>query len=349
MESDPDGLRRQRHIIYPFPSPAGWSSVCAFAPYGMDGGRTERSEMASRIAVWANRPEQKDLWRAHPVCGDVHILFVPECETASYLLSQSGEEHMYPAALYGAYEGFYSQGIQADFVHIDDIEKARILYFPFPLALSKEHIKRLAEWVKEGGTLIAESCPGFFTDYMHANTVQPPPELEALFGVRQRNAEFMPDLAANVRFHLLGAEVRGGGFIQTYEPKGAGELARYGDAVISAQNRFGNGTAVIVGAAVSLGGENNHTFYGRLLEYLSVSLPIRVSDHAIQARLHLDGTRRVLWIVNPCRDERTVRISLRDGGQPGHLYWAGGQILLADENAIEATVRGRDALVLEVR
>ena len=69
---------------------------------------------------------------------------------------------MYPAALYGAYEGFYSQGIQADFVHIDDIEKAHILYFPFPLALSEEHAKRLAAWVKEGGTLIAESCPGFF-------------------------------------------------------------------------------------------------------------------------------------------------------------------------------------------
>ena len=117
-------------------------------------------------------------------------------------------------------------------MHIDDIEKAHILYFPFPLALSEEHAKRLAAWVKEGGTLIAESCPGFFTEYMHANAVQPVPELEALFGVRQRNAQFMPDLAVNVRFDLLGEEVRGGGFIQTYELKGAGELARYGDRCV---------------------------------------------------------------------------------------------------------------------
>lgn len=321
----------------------------AFAPYDMDGGRTERSEMASKIAVWANRPEQKDLWRAHPACGDIHILFVPECETASFLLSQSGEEHMYPAALYGAYEGFYSQGIQADFVHIDDIEKAHILYFPFPLALSEEHAKRLAAWVKEGGTLIAESCPGFFTEYMHANAVQPVPELEALFGVRQRNAQFMPDLAVNVRFDLLGEEVRGGGFIQTYELKGAGELARYGDAVIAARNRCGEGTAVLVGAAISLGGEDNHTFYGRLLKYLGASLPIRVSDHVVQARLHLDGTRRVLWVVNPGREEKKVCISLRDGGLPGRIYWAGGRILSADKNEIEVSVGGRDAVVLELQ
>ena len=69
----------------------------------------------------------------------------------------------------------------------------------------------------------------------------------------------------------------------------------------------------------------------------------------IQARLHLDGTRRVLWVVNPGREEKKVCISLRDGGLPGRIYWAGGRILSADKNEIEVSVGGRDAVVLELQ
>ena len=39
----------------------------AFGPYAMDGSRTPRSEMSSRVARWANAPEQARLWQSAPV------------------------------------------------------------------------------------------------------------------------------------------------------------------------------------------------------------------------------------------------------------------------------------------
>ncbi len=43
----------------------------AFGSYGMDGSRTPRSDMASAMAKWANAPEQKPLFEARPVKGEV--------------------------------------------------------------------------------------------------------------------------------------------------------------------------------------------------------------------------------------------------------------------------------------
>ena len=50
----------------------------AYGPYGLDGGRTPRSEMNSGMAQWANSAEVSELMEATPVKGDVGVLFLEE-------------------------------------------------------------------------------------------------------------------------------------------------------------------------------------------------------------------------------------------------------------------------------
>lgn len=320
----------------------------AFAPYAMDGGGTDRSKMTSEIALWANRKEQKTLWEARPAAADIHILFVPECETASFLLSQSGGEHVYSSRMFGAYEGFFSHNIQADFVHIDELYKARIVYFPYPLSLSEEHADQLTAWVKGGGILICESCPGFFTEHMHANARQPVWPLEELFGVTGANAEFMPDLAGEVRFELLGETVQGGGFIQTYCLAGAEELAQYSGRAIAVQNTYGEGKALLMGTALSACAENNIGIWRRLPEHFGIEPRVRVSDNTLKMRIHRDGDRRVLWAVNPQRDEISATVALERAQAPGYIYWNGGKVSKGKDADMIITVEPRNALVLEL-
>src|SRR5947209_1577914 len=143
----------------------------AFGPYGMDGGRTPRSEMAGRVARWANAPEQEPLWRSRPVRGDLGILIVPEAQLFCY--AQQGSSAYYAESLRGAYQGFFLHNIQADWVRLEAIAEYDLLYLPFPVMLADATVEALRAWVEAGGTLVCEGCPGYFGDAGHAHPSQP--------------------------------------------------------------------------------------------------------------------------------------------------------------------------------
>jgi len=206
----------------------------AFGMYGLDGSRTPRSQMTSRLARWANAPEQAPLWRARPIRGEVAILFVPESHLFAYL--QQGHTEWYAEAARGAYQGFFDLGVQPDWLHIDDLIPAngtpasyRLVYLPYPLHLRAETARRLRAWVEQGGALVSEGCPGYFGDGGRAGTIQPNLGLDELFGTREAYVEFTPDLADDLTFSVDGLEppVPGALFLQAYEPRGARVTGRF--------------------------------------------------------------------------------------------------------------------------
>src|SRR5690606_12936825 len=77
----------------------------AFGAYGMDGSRTPRSEMVSKVGRWAKAPEQKPLWSSRPVRGEVGIVVTPE--TQIFIFAQQGSTEFYTHSTQGAYRGFW--------------------------------------------------------------------------------------------------------------------------------------------------------------------------------------------------------------------------------------------------
>ena len=105
----------------------------AFGSYAMDGSRTPRSDMASRHRQMGQRAgAERRCWRREPVKGDIGILVIPEAQAFDYLLNHEGKFDTYAAAMWGAYRGFFDNGIQADWVHIDDIDAYDTLYVALP-------------------------------------------------------------------------------------------------------------------------------------------------------------------------------------------------------------------------
>ncbi|HTM76044.1 MAG TPA: alpha-amylase family protein, partial [Devosia sp.] len=154
----------------------------AFGSYGMDGSRTPRSDMASDLAKWANAPQQKPLFEARPVKGDIGLLVIPEAQAWDYLLNHKHCPETYREAMWGAYRGFFDNGLQPDWVHIDHLADYDTIYAAYPIMLTSEHAETLADWVKAGGTLISEATPGYFGDRGKVGTVQPNNGLDAVFG-----------------------------------------------------------------------------------------------------------------------------------------------------------------------
>jgi beta-galactosidase len=132
----------------------------AFGPYGMDGSRTPRSEMVCKLGRWIQDPAQERLRQSRPVQGQVGIVYVPETQLFTY--AQQGNASFYGQSMQGAYRGFFDNNIQADWVHINDIDSYRFLYLPFPIMLNQSTVERLKAWVAAGGTLVSEGCPAYF-------------------------------------------------------------------------------------------------------------------------------------------------------------------------------------------
>ncbi|WP_374621736.1 beta-galactosidase [Devosia sp.] len=324
----------------------------AFGAYGMDGSRTPRSEMQSRIAKWANAPEQRELFAARPVRGDIGLLVIPEAQAWDHLLNAHHRPETYREAMWGAYRGLFDNGLQADWVDIDDISGYDALYAPYPIMLTAAHARALADWVERGGKLISEATPGYFGDRGKVGTVQPNNGLDAVFGAREVDVEFMPDIADRIRLSLDGRPLAGGGFLQAYQPTTGRERGRFEDGRIAiVENRFGAGRTLLVGTHPGAGyfrtsSADNRRYFAEVFAWTGRTQQVAVSDNLVQARLHEGMAGRVLWLLNPTRERRRVSVTI--DGRPARLgaaFWAG-----ADADAAEdmATVPPRDVLVLRL-
>ena len=311
----------------------------AFGPYGMDGSRTDRSEMVSCVAKWVSASEQADLWRSTPVQGTVGILFVPE--TQMFLYAQQGNTDYYARSMQGVYQGFHDLNVQADWVHIDDVKEYDFLYLPCPVMLKQETVDRLKAWVKAGGMLVSEGCPGYFGQGGHVDPVQPGWGMDELFGARESYVEFTPDLLDGLIFHVDDTPVRGGIFLQAYEATAGTAVGVYADGQVAAVDHvYGKGRTRLLGTMPGYGyathpGERSPDLFADLLDWAGKTQHIVSSDARIKARLH-DGAGGIyLWVANPTRQDLPVRLVLSDQWGPfttSRSLWGA-----------EATVDGRVA------
>ena len=324
----------------------------AFGSYGMDGSRTPRSDMASQIGKWANAPEQKALFEAKPAKGDIGILVIPEAQAWDYLLNAHHRPETYREAMWGAYRGFFDNNIQADWVHIDHIADYDTIYAPYPIMLTSEHAKALADWVAAGGTLISEATPGYFGDRGKVGTVQPHNGLDIVFGAREDEVEFMPDIGDRISLELDGKPVKGGGFLQSYTPTTGSVRGHFSDGRVAViENRHGAGRTMLVGthpgvAYFKTSNADNLRYFADMLVWTGKVQHIKLSNPALQARLHRGADGAVLWLLNPTRQSQTTRLVLATGeAEAGEPFWLAADASFAKG---EASVPARDAIIIRL-
>ncbi|MGV8988514.1 MAG: beta-galactosidase [Cypionkella sp.] len=291
----------------------------AFGSYAMDGSRTPRSEMQAKIGRWANAPEQATLMAAAPVCGDIGLLMIPEAQRFDRLLSHEGGFKTYQDAMWGAYRGFFDLGVQADWVVAEDIDRYKVLYAPYPIMMPAALARRLAAWVEAGGSLISEACPGYFGDMGHVGVQQPNNGLDTVFGVAEDEVEFMPDIADRIELTLDGQALRGGGFLQSYRTTGATLLGQFADgrgAVTT--STYGAGRTLLIGTHISAGHFRDieggtagaAAWFRACVDWAGIVPAVRTGNPAVQGRLHADGDRRFLWLINPTPEVQTVKVTV---------------------------------------
>lgn len=326
----------------------------AFGSYDMDGSRTPRSDMASKMAKWSNAPEQKALFEARPVRGDIGILVVPDTQAWDYLLSYNHAPDTYSSAMWGAYRGFFDNGIQADWTHIDDINDYDCLYFPYPIMLTSAQARIIADWVEKGGKLISEGCIGYFGDRGKVGTTQPHNGLDKVFGVKQDEVEFMPDIGDRIRLHMDGNPIAGGGFLQSYTLQGGKRRGQYDDGRMAVvEHSYGKGQTLLVGTHPSVAyyrdsGEENRRYFADTFAWTGKTQHVKLSNHAMQARVHKGDSGTYLWVLNPTRTTQTADVTFSaEHGSLGtaKIHWSAPDASAADG---KISVPPRDALIFKI-
>ena len=333
----------------------GWH-VGNFGFYDMDGSPTERSKAGGEIAKWANQPILADLWKAKPVPGDVGILVVPESQIHCYATHDSTE--FYYRSISGAYQGFLFNNIQADFVPIDDIDSGpNLLYLPYPVMLSAKTAETIKTWVARGGQLISEGCPAYFGNLGRAGEHQPNYGLDELFGVKQQDVQFTPDLLEKLQLKMAaGYRVRGGVYLQSYLTTTGMVAGRFEDGRVAAvDNVFGKGRTRLIGTFPGYGyaekpDDGTKRFFADSLAWADRTQHVTSSDGRIIARVQANRGFTFLWAVNSQKDPVRTEMVLSERWGPFQdcqPVW-GDKPQMNDGRRIVATVPARDALVLRL-
>ena len=324
----------------------------------MDGSPTERSAVAREMIQWLGQEQHASLLNAKPVTSDVGMLIVPESQIHDYC--KYGDVDRYEDSVVGAYQGFLFNNLQVDFVSADDIpDGLRVLYLPYPAMLPATVADRLREWVRKGGYLISEGCPGYFGDLGRAGTSQPNHGLDELFGAKQSYVQLTPDILDDVVVQLDdGTEVDGGIYLQTFEPTTGSVFARYPDGRIAGvQNEYGNGKTRLLGTFPGHrlrrnGLGRNRKYFANSFDWTGLERHVASSDPRLVAQLqkNSDDGRSYLWIVNSAREPITGKFRLSSGEKQVQRLRVirGGQATLLDGRSLETTVPARDVAVMEL-
>ena len=312
----------------------------------LDGKVTERAEAAGRIAAAVTA--HRDLFLgARPARAEVAILYNPLSHMVGGQQSFTGEGQSVGVnnlseSLQGIHRAFYERGVPVDFLHVDDLGTPRaagykLIIAPYPVQMSQRHVRRLIEFVREGGTLVTEARCGWVDEMGASSPVVPGAELSDVLGCRE--SELLPvaktspiRITANDEALPLlrpGDTLDALFFEESFDVFGKDSrvLAQFSNgrpAIVTAP--FGKGRALIVGSFPGSAYHHfknaaNGKFFAGLAEWLKIPRPVEVAagepGALVEARVLEGDGYKILFGFN--RGEKPVTATLSvpaKGGRP---------------------------------
>ena len=343
-----------------YPMSSGYESG-GFGLINLDGTVTERAKAAGKVAraVAAN----KDLIvNATPAPAEVAIVYNPLAymvggRRPAYSTAGQGEvASIERNSMLGVYRALFPTNTPVDFIHADQIaegkgSKYKAIYLPYPLMLSGATGRALVDFVKSGGTLIAEARAGWNDERGFATNIIPGHGLHQVCGCREDAIQTTPsgktdlELVADFGALKAGTKLRGSLFQESLAPaEGARVIARFADgtpAIVA--NDFGRGRMLTIGTFFGSAYENDRDetlakFLRSAVEWAGVKPPVEPTGLEIRRMTNGADTIVVAFNHATARSSEPIRLSLRDGsyrvrdlesGKVSDIATEGGKLTIA--------------------
>ncbi len=306
----------------------------------LDGKVTERAEAGGKIAriITANK---NFFLKALPATAEIAILYNPLSHMVGGQQSFTGEGQTVGVnnlseSLQGVHRAFFERNIPVDFLHVRDLGTARaagykLIIAPYPVMMSQHHVKALADYVRDGGTLVTEARCGWVDEKGFSSPVIPGGGLHEVLGCREIELMPLPKTgsievkAADEAFPLLkpGDKLDSLFFEESFDVFGPSSrvLATFPDgrpAIVAAP--FGKGRALIVGSFLGSAyhhfkNPNNGKFFAGLADWLKIAPAVRVTasapDAVVEGRLLQGEGYALLFGFNRGEKAVTARFGVK--------------------------------------
>ena len=253
-----------------------WEEGYGFSLLDWGSDTSARAEEAGRISTALNRNVELFAKGDHPEPAVAIVLNEDSFHWAECSLHDVEEHFQYTIA--GIWKSLWRQGITTGFIESAavpaDASVIKALILPFPLTLGSKEIQALTKYVRSGGTLIAEACPGRFDTYGMGFEGAMAPGVTELFGARNEGVflirepgkgakwtspEYgLPDSREYRDLATVGDFVHGSVFpafyLQTYTLTTAQALLMYGSEVAGCVNKLGAGKTYLAGTLLGHAG-----------------------------------------------------------------------------------------------
>jgi beta-galactosidase len=138
----------------------------------------------------------KDLFlKALPSRAEVAILYNPLSHMVGGQQSFTAEGQTVGVnnlseSLQGIHRAFFERNIPVDFLHVNDLGTLRaagykLIIAPYPVQMSQAHVRRLIDYVREGGALLTEARCGWVDEKGASSPVIPGAGLSDVLGCRE--------------------------------------------------------------------------------------------------------------------------------------------------------------------
>ena len=319
-----------------YPMSTGYESG-GFGLNHLDGTITDRARQAGAIAriVDANQPF---FLAAAPPRAEVAIVYNPLAHfvggrqrAAAYGGPQGEVVGIERDSLLGPHRALFPRNVPVDYVHIGamsagKLRQYKLVIFPYPLMIPEASAEVLTEYVRGGGTLVAEARLAWNNERGHASERIPGLGLWEVMGARETAIETAPNGRTTIRWDSSdlpglsrGAVLPARWYKETLEPVGpaARVVARFeGGAPAAVASTFGTGKTLMLGSYVSAAAQSTPTpeaerFFAGLLEWTGVVSPVRVTGDPIEARHLESGADALLFLFNHGRSAARSAVWLR--------------------------------------
>jgi len=228
------------------------------------------------------------------------------------------------------FETLSELGLQSNFCEFNEFDFSKkdysnqVIILSHQIALNKEGITQLEQFVKKGGTLIADGLTGFY-DYNAHSTMVSGFALEPLFGSLPVEFKMVKNLfSLDMSDEVLPAHLWKG----TIETIKACPITNSEGETIASINRYGKGRAIWVPSPLGLGAREAKD-YSKLGEWIIKQLPqkllkdnIHFTKHQkglIMKSFYSQGTNYSL-LINKSGDEQTLSICGIKNSKPSILF-----------------------------
>ncbi len=276
------------------------------------GNPTDRSENAHFFAKLTT--DNEFIGASQPTKSKIAILRLNEADLFGYLLDSS--RNWYEDALAGAYNAFAANNYQVDIITANDISNYKLVYIPFAQMINDDNIKKIRQYVRAGGRIVAEAATAHYKDGGFCS-YQIPGDMTDLFGAQSTGIEYYRIDEEKPMLHFDNqSSIAVAVYQEKYELLGGTAIAKYNDNSIAAvQNSFGQGASILVGTYISLSATNTASsevadIFDSYVKWAGIESDVKTNDINLKARVHTYNNEYYLYIVNLKNTEIDATLSI---------------------------------------